>query len=99
MKLKVKNANIEPAKINPIKALIGFGGDKVIAKIANVTAFTVTTEPASPSTPSIKFIALEIPTIHNKVIGYENHPKSIPPKKGTLLICTPKRYTTVAIET
>ena len=57
LKLKVKNASIEPARIKPIKALIGFGGDKVIARTASVIALTVTTEPARPSTPSIKFTA------------------------------------------
>ena len=99
LKLKVKNASIAPARIKPIRALIGFAGDNVIAKIAKVIAFTVTTEPASPSTPSIKFTAFEIPTIQSKVIGYESKPKSIPPKNGTLSICTPKRYAIVAIET
>lgn len=54
LKLYVKNASIEPAKINPIKALIGLGGVIATAIIAKVTAFTVTTEPAKPSTPSKK---------------------------------------------
>ena len=86
LKLNVKNASIEPARIKPINALIGLGGQTVIAKIARVMALTVTTEPASPSTPSIKFKAFEIPTIHKSVIGYDNHPKSKPPKNGTLFI-------------
>lgn len=88
LKLYVKNASIEPAKINPIKALIGLGGVIATAIIAKVTAFTVTTEPAKPSTPSIKFKAFEIPTIHSIVIGYEKIP--ISPMNGTLLIFTPK---------
>ena len=73
LKLKVKNAIIEPARINPISALIGFGGVIASAIIARVTAFIVITEPANPSTPSIKLTALLIPTIHNIVKGYENH--------------------------
>ena len=60
---------MEPARIKPISALIGFEGVIATAIIARVTALTVTTDPASPSTPSIKFKAFEIPTIHNKVIG------------------------------
>ena len=55
--------------MQPIKALIGLDGDNVTAKIAKVMELTVTTEPASPSTPSIKLNAFEIPTIHNNVIG------------------------------
>ena len=81
--LKVKNANIEPARIKPTSAIIGFGGVIATAIIARVIALTVVTEPASPSTPSIKFRALLIPTIHNIVIGYDQKPKSIPPKNGT----------------
>ena len=44
---------------------------------SGVIALTVITEPASPSTPSIKLTALEIPTIHRTVIGYENIPNCI----------------------
>ena len=76
LKLKVKNASIEPARINAIKALIEFGGRIANATIASVIALTVITEPASPSTPSIKFTALLIPTIHKRVIGYDKKPKS-----------------------
>ena len=89
---------MEPARINPTRAIIGFGGVIATAIIASVIAFTVVTEPASPSTPSIKFKALLIPTIQSRVIGYDQKPKSIPPKNGIVLICTPKRYTRVAIE-
>src|SRR5574344_48765 len=71
LKLKVKNANVEPAKINAIKALIGLGGIIATAIIPKVIEFTVITEPASPSTPSIKFTALLIPTIHKSVNIYE----------------------------
>ena len=99
LKLKVKNANIEPARINPINALIGFGGLSVIARIAKVRAFTVTTDPAKPSTPSIKFTALEIPTIHSIVIGYDNHQAKSKFKNGIEFIWTPNKYTIVAIET
>ena len=48
---------------------MGLEGVMATAIIASVTALIVTTEPASPSTPSIKFKALLIPTIHNRVIG------------------------------
>lgn len=74
LKLNVKNANIEPARINAINALIELGGRIAKATIANVIALTVITEPAKPSTPSMKFTALLIPTIHNNVIGYDKNP-------------------------
>lgn len=93
LKLYAKNASIEPAKMNAIKALIGFAGVVATATIAKVTEFTVITEPASPSTPSIKFTALQIPTIHSKVIGYDNQPNSKTPPNGFTIVSifTPKR--------
>ena len=69
LKLNVKNANIEPAKINAINAVIGCAGVIATATKANAIESTVITEPASPSTPSIKLTAFDIPTIHNTVIG------------------------------
>ena len=84
----------------PIKPLIEFPVAIVEAIRASVTELTVTTDPAKPSTPSIKLTALEIPTIQRIVIGYENRPKSIAPPKGLKIvsILTPKRYTIVAID-
>lgn len=69
LKLKVRKASIEPASINAIRAVIGCAGLTATAIRANVIELTVITEPASPSTPSIKLTALEIPTIHKRVIG------------------------------
>ena len=77
LKLKVKNANIEPAKIKAIKAVIGCAGVIATATKASAIEFTVITEPASPSTPSMKLTAFVTPTIHKIVIGYEKSPKSI----------------------
>ena len=68
LKLYVKNASIDPARINAINALIGLGGTIATAIKPKVIELTVTTDPARPSTPSIKFTALLIPTIHNIVI-------------------------------
>ena len=66
-KLYVKNASIAPAKINAINALIAFVGVIATAINPRVTDDIVTIDPASPSTPSIKFKAFEIPTIHKIV--------------------------------
>ena len=69
LKLNVKNANIEPARIKAIRAMIGCAGVIATATRASATELTVITEPASPSTPSIKLTAFVTPTIHNIVIG------------------------------
>ena len=69
LKLKVRKASIEPARINAISAVIGWAGVTATAIKARVIELTVITEPASPSTPSIKLTAFEIHTIQSKVIG------------------------------
>ena len=93
LKLNVKNASIDPARINAIKAVIGCAGVIATAIKAKVIELTEITEPAKPSTPSIKLTALEIPTIHNIVIGYESHPRGITPPHGLNIvsICTPNK--------
>ena len=49
------------------------------------------TPAAKPSKPSIKLMALVIPTIQNKVIGIANHPNSITFPSGIVIysICKP----------
>ena len=69
LKLNVKNASMDPAKINAIKAVIGWAGVIATDIKAKVIELTVITDPASPSTPSIKLTAFDIPTIHKIVIG------------------------------
>ena len=58
-----------PIKINATRAEMGEGGVTTREIMPIVIEPIVTTEPAKPSTPSIKFVAFEIPTIHNKLIG------------------------------
>ena len=96
LKLYVKNANIEPARINAISALIALGGVIATAIKPNVIELTVTTEPASPSTPSMKFTALLIPTIHKIVRMYDTKIFNSD-KNGTESMRPPKRNTKVAI--
>ena len=48
---------------------MGDAGDTTIAMIPIAKELMVTTLPAKPSMPSIKLIALEIPTIQRRVMG------------------------------
>ena len=69
-----------PDKIIATKAEIGEEGAATIEIIAIATEPIVTTEPAKPSTQSIKLIAFVIPTIQSKLIGYakKQSTKSLP---------------------
>ena len=97
--MKVKNASMAPKSIKATRADIGEEGVVTIEIIAIASELMVTTEPASPSIPSIKLIAFVIPTIHKRLIGYDKIPSSISFPKGLNIvsILTPRRITVVAI--
>lgn len=76
LKLYGKNPSVEPTSTAVI-TIASKLAEVVIKIISSAVAEIADIPAASPSNPSIKFIALVIPIIQSNVIGKSSHPKLI----------------------